>query len=74
MSQNRLHLDFSLTTQEERRNFLDTYLQQKQFIDRPPSEDELSTMADYLLWGKNDKGQNAKQEGIDLRSKHGTWD
>ena len=74
MSQNRLHLDFSLTTQEERRNFLDAYLQQKQFIDRPPSEDELSTMADYLLWGKNDKGQNAKQEGIDLRSKHGTWD
>ena len=32
------------------------YLQEKQFIDNPPTEDELNTMADYLLWGKNDKG------------------
>ena len=31
-------------------------------------------MADYLLWGKNDKGQNGKQQGLDLKSKHGTWD
>ena len=31
-------------------------------------------MADYLLWGKNEQGKNGKQSGLDLRSKHGTWD
>jgi hypothetical protein len=38
---NRLHLDFSLTTNIERRDFLDKYLQEKQFVDNPPTEDEL---------------------------------
>lgn len=31
-------------------------------------------MADYLLWGKDGKGKNGKQNGLELRSKHGTWD
>jgi hypothetical protein len=31
-------------------------------------------MADYLLWGKDDKGKNGKQNGLELKSKHGTWD
>ena len=31
-------------------------------------------MADYLLWGKDERGKNGKQNGLDLRSKHGTWD
>ena len=31
-------------------------------------------MADYLLWGKDEKGKNGKQNGLDLRTKHGTWD
>lgn len=74
IKKNRLHLDFSLNTQEERKNFLLTYLEQKQFVDFPPTEEELNTMADYVLWGKNDNGKNGKQQGLDLHSKHGTWD
>jgi hypothetical protein len=31
-------------------------------------------MADYLLWGKDEKGKNGKQNGIELKTKHGTWD
>jgi hypothetical protein len=31
-------------------------------------------MADYLLWGKDGKGKNGKQNGLELHSKHGTWD
>jgi hypothetical protein len=72
---NRLHLNFSLTTNVERRDFLEKYLQEKQFIDNPPTEDELQTMADYLLWGKDpDTGLNGKQQGLDLKTRHGTWD
>lgn len=72
---NRLHLNFSLTTNIERRDFLEKYLQEKQFIDNPPTEDELQTMADYLLWGKDPStGLNGKQQGFDLKTRHGTWD
>ena len=71
---NRLKLDFSLQTDKERQEFLTQYLESEIFRDRPPTSDELETMADYLLWGKNEEGLNGKQQGLDLRSKHGTWD
>ena len=73
---NRLKLDFSLNTNEERRDFLNEYLAQEQFIQRPPTADELETMGNYLLWGKDPKtGLNAQQEGlVDIDTKHGTWD
>ena len=73
---NRLKLDFSLNTNEQRREFLENYLAQDQFISRPPTEDELETMANYLLWGKDPKtGLNAQQAGIcQIDTKHGTWD
>lgn len=75
MATNRLKLDFTLSTTEERRNFLNTYLLGKTFLEQPPTEDELSTMADYLLWGKDPiTGKNGKQEGLELKTKHGTWD
>lgn len=72
---NRLHLDFKLTTTEERNAFLQQYLQHPQFTERPPTEDELETMANYLLWGKDPvTGLNVKQEGlIDIETKHSTW-
>lgn len=75
-SANRLQLDFKLTTTEERKAFLDNYLLQPQFTKRPPTEEELETMANYLLWGKDPvTGLNAKQAGIvDIETKHGTWD
>lgn len=31
-------------------------------------------MADYVLWGKDENGLNGKQQGLELRTKHGTWD
>ena len=72
---NRLHLDFSLNTNEERAAFLNEYLQQPQFLKKPPTEDELEIMGNYLLWGKDPAtGLNAKQAGIvDIETKHGTW-
>lgn len=74
MANNRLKLNFSLSTQQERKEFLDKYLASDVFAQKGPTEEELSTMADYLLWGKDEQGKNGKQNGLDLRSKHGTWD
>ena len=71
---NRLKLDFSLSTREERQLFLEQYLTSDVFDKYPPDEDELSTMADYLLWGKDEHGKNGKQNGLELKSKRGTWD
>ena len=73
---NRLQLDFKLTTTDERADFLNEYLQRPEFTKRPPTEDELETMGNYLLWGKDPTtGLNAKQSGlVDLETKHGTWD
>ena len=50
---NRLKLNFQLETAEERKQFLETYL--VQFNNLTPSE--LATLADYLLWGKNEEGE-----------------
>ena len=52
---NRLQLDFKLNTTDERAAFITEYLQQPQFIKKPPTEDELETMGNYLLWGKECK-------------------
>ena len=76
MPTNRLRLDFSLSTTDERADFLHKYLAEPQFITRPPTSEELETMGNYLLWGKDpETGLNAKQAGIvDIETKHGTWD
>lgn len=73
---NRLQLDFKLTTTDERADFLNEYLQRPEFVKRPPTEEELETMGNYLLWGKDPvTGLNAKQAGlVDIETKHGTWD
>ena len=73
---NRLQLDFKLVTTDDRAAFLNEYLQQPQFVKKPPTEDELETMGNYLLWGKDPvTGLNAKQAGlVDIETKHGTWD
>ena len=61
MPKNRLRLDFSLQTTEERLNFLESYLPTLTFT---PDEHETETLSDYILWGKNQNGLNAQQEGI----------
>lgn len=73
---NRLKLDFKLQTNEERVAFLTEYLQQPQFATKPPTEDELEMMGNYILWGKDPQtGLNVQQEGLlSIDTKHGTWD
>ena len=64
MAQNRLKLDFSLETAEERKQFLETYLVQFDNL----TQTELATLADYLLWGK-DKSGEAIGKGTGLRTR-----
>ena len=49
---NRLKLNFELETAQERAQFIETYI--VQFPDLTNSE--ASTIADYLLWGKDERG------------------
>jgi hypothetical protein len=75
MACTRLRLDISLATAEERNNFLNEYLQQEQFIKRPPTEEELTMMGNYILWGKNSESglSIAKEAGLSIDTKHKTW-
>lgn len=75
MPTNRLHLDFALSTNEERANFIREYLAKEPFITRPPTPSELETIGNYLLWGKDPiTGLNAQQEGLlTIETKNGTW-
>lgn len=58
---NRLNLNFQIDSQEERTTFIQNYLNSISF---EPNEDELETIANYILWGKNSKGLNAQQEKL----------
>lgn len=74
MSKNRLKLDWALSTSTERNSFLSTYLAQEPFLSSPPNEEELETLANYVLWGKNEEGQNIEQEGlVELPRRNSTW-
>lgn len=71
---NRLKLDWALSTSTERNSFLTTYLSEEPFVSSPPNEDELETLANYVLWGKNENGQNLEQEGlVELPRRNSTW-
>ena len=59
MPANRLKLDFSLNTTDERRNFVDEYVAQPDFEKHPLTEEELETIANYILWGKDSDGLSA---------------
>ena len=54
---NRLKLDFSLETDSERIQFINTYLTP----DFNPTNSELEKIADYLLWGKNTEGLSSNK-------------
>lgn len=75
MSQkNRLKLDFALESNQERSSFIEKYLQEEQFQNHPPTEDELEMMGNYILWGKNAEGLNATQEKIvQIDTRYKTW-
>ena len=63
---NRLDLNFQLETAEERTQFVNEYLPSLPFT---PTQDELETISNYILWGKNKSGRNIQQEGyVELKS------
>ena len=73
MAFNRLKLDFSLEFIDERVNFVQEYVNQPQFQDKPLSKEETETISNYILWGKRrDDGKNGvqrKEFEIDTKSK-----
>jgi hypothetical protein len=71
---NRLHLDFSISGTDDRRNFVEAYVQRPEFIRSPLTEDELETIANYILWGKDNDGLNCTQRGeIQIETRNKTW-
>ena len=71
---NRLHLDFSITGTNERKDFVDEYVQRPEFIRAPLTEDELETIANYILWGKDSDGTSLVQKGdISIETRNKTW-
>lgn len=72
---NRLNLDWTLILRQDRKAFIDKYLQTIAFT---PTEDELSTMADYILWGKEtgaekDGHARIRHEGLYIESRSKDW-
>lgn len=64
-----IELDFKIDWRDERAKYINQHLNP----DVQLSAQELSTIADYILWGKDRQtGLNGLQEGIDLNSKWNT--
>lgn len=76
MIQNRLRLDWSLNTSTERNDFIKTYIAQPIFELKPLTADELETIGNYILWGKQtENGKNLVQEKeIQIDTRAGIWD
>ena len=71
---NRLHLDFSIQGIGDRKDFVDHYVQRPEFLTKPLTSDELETIANYILWGKDIDGLNATQRGeIQIETRNKTW-
>lgn len=74
MAKNRLQLDFSLETTSERNAFVQEYLQNEIFTKKPPTEKELETISNYILFGKDEDGKNAVQrKEFEIKTKNNTW-
>jgi hypothetical protein len=59
MAKNRLKLDFSLEYVWERNKFVTDYLDSEIFKTKPPTSEELETISNYILWGKEEDGKSA---------------
>lgn len=67
---NRLHLDWTLDSAIDRADFVQSYINEL----KNPSEEELETIANYLLWGKDENGLGPKEKGdIEIETKNKTW-
>ena len=75
-SRNRLNLNFNLTYIDERKDFIDSYLENPQFAQNPPTQSELETMANYILWGRSrSTNKNLVQDKeIQIATRAGLWD
>ena len=74
MATNRLKLDFSIQTTDGRRDFVNEYVQSPQFSKSPLTENELETIANYILWGKDEDGLNISQKGlVQIETRNKTW-
>lgn len=68
---NRLHLNWELNLRSERNLFVQEYLENLPFT---PTEDELETISNYILWGKRsneekDGPARLREDGLFLDSK-----
>lgn len=75
MPKNRLNLDFSLQYMDERIEFVNKYIEKKEFAANPLTNQEIETIGNYILWGKDRKtGLNPRQDGsLIMPSKFGDW-
>ena len=74
MPANRLKLDFSIQSTNGRRDFVSQYVLQPQFQKSPLNENELETIANYILWGKDEDGLNISQKGlVQIETRNKTW-
>lgn len=75
MPKNRLNLDFSLQYIDERVEFVNKYIEKKEFAANPLTNQEIETIGNYILWGKDRKtGLNPRQDGsLIMPSKFGDW-
>ena len=73
---NRLNLNFSIPYTDERTEFVSTYLNSDTFSYTPPTNAELETMANYILWGKQrDTETNVVQDKlVEIPTRSKTWD
>ena len=70
---NRLNLDFKVSSDIDRADFINKYVKEN-FKDFPPTEDELEMMANYMLWGRDCNGKNAVQrKEVDIPTRYTTW-
>ena len=68
---NRLKLDWALSTSTERQEFVNKYISALPFT---PTEEELETIANYLLFGRDEDGLNCTQrKEIQIETKNKTW-
>ena len=71
MSCNRLKLDWTLNTSDERASFINEYTASLTFT---PNEEECEMMGNYILWGRDPDGQNSEQKGfVQLERRNSTW-
>ena len=72
---NRLQLDWNIILRTDRKNFVDDYLSRISFT---PNEDELSMMANYILWGKESEDEKdgharIREEGLYIETRSKDW-